>query len=198
LNYDLYALNLLVQERFDEAIDRNRITCEQDPLSSFFNSSLGSSLFFAGKLDQAREQLQKAIELDPAQIWGQMWLLELNEFQKNFSDATKLRQTILNLHGQKNLAIEIGEEFQKSGYSGVLRKYLEYLHQQAQFRYISPIDFAAIYVQLGEAETALDWLEKAVDDHSMYVTLLKVRPAWRPLRSSPRFTNLLRRVGLPE
>jgi serine/threonine-protein kinase len=198
LGHDLYALNLLVLERFDEAIHENRITLEHDPLSSFFNSSLGSSLFFARKFDEAREQLMKSAELDPGQIWAQMWLLELNEFQKNFSDALKLRQEILTLTGQRELAIEIGEEFHRSGYPGVLRKYLEHLHRQAQIRYITPLDFAAIYVQLGETETALDWLEKAVDDHSMYVTFLKVRPAWDPLRSNPRYKQLLRRIGLRE
>ena len=196
--HDLYSLNLVVQTRFDEAIRESRITCEQDPLSPYFNSSLGSMLYFSRRFEEARAQLLKGAELDPGQTWAHIWLLDLSEHLENFSEAIRHRQTLLTLTGQRELAYEIGREFQQSGYPGVLRMCLDQLHQQSQLRYVSPIDFAAIHVQLGEIETALDWLEKAFEDHSMFLTLLNVRPLWDPLRSSPRYISLLRRIGLPE
>ncbi len=85
-----------------------------------------------------------------------------------------------------------------SGYQGVLLKCFDDLEQQSRLRYVSPLDFAAICVRLGEQEKALDWLEKAVEERTMYVVFLNVRPAWKSLHSNARYADLLRRIGLPE
>jgi hypothetical protein len=56
--------------------------------------------------------------------------------------------------------------------------------------------FAPIYAALGEHEQALEWLEKAYEDHSSPLAWLKVDPWFDSLRAEPRFADLLRRVGL--
>lgn len=58
--------------------------------------------------------------------------------------------------------------------------------------------FAPIYAALGEYEQALDWLEKAYEDHSSPLAWLKVDPWFDGLRDDPRFAELLRRVGLAQ
>ena len=52
------------------------------------------------------------------------------------------------------------------------------------------------YLRLGDKPKALEWLEKALDERSFRMGYLKVEPTWEPLRSGPRFQQLLRRVGL--
>jgi hypothetical protein len=53
-----------------------------------------------------------------------------------------------------------------------------------------------VYAGLGEKDKAFEWLERAYRDHSGSVRYLKVEPRLDPLRSDPRFLELMRRIGL--
>jgi hypothetical protein len=59
-------------------------------------------------------------------------------------------------------------------------------------------NIATVYVGLVEKEQALSFLEKAYADRSMILTYVKVDPELDGLHSEPRYTDLLRRVGLPQ
>ena len=63
-------------------------------------------------------------------------------------------------------------------------------------RYVSPPALANVYIGLGDKDQAFFWLEKAYLDRSNYMVWLKVFPLLDPLRSDPRFDDLLRRIGL--
>ncbi len=57
---------------------------------------------------------------------------------------------------------------------------------------------AAVYAELGEVDAAFEWLEKAYERRSLELTWIRVNPIFDPLRSDPRFQDLLRRIGFPE
>jgi hypothetical protein len=59
-----------------------------------------------------------------------------------------------------------------------------------------PFDMAEIYAQLGEKDKAFAWLEIAYEQRTYLMMYLNVAPNLDPLRSDPRFADLLRRVGL--
>jgi hypothetical protein len=63
-------------------------------------------------------------------------------------------------------------------------------------RYVTPPAFVHVYLGLGDKEKAFFWLEKAFQDRSNYMAYLKPLPANDPLRSDPRFNELLRRMNL--
>jgi tetratricopeptide (TPR) repeat protein len=65
--------------------------------------------------------------------------------------------------------------------------------QQVDASYI-----AGAYLGVGHKDEAIAWLEKGYAQHSNAMTTLKVEPAYDPLRSDPRFQELLRRVGLAQ
>jgi tetratricopeptide (TPR) repeat protein len=56
---------------------------------------------------------------------------------------------------------------------------------------------AGIYAQLGEKDKAFHWLEQAYENRDFFMTYLKVFPQMDPLRSAPRYTTMVRRMGLP-
>ena len=62
---------------------------------------------------------------------------------------------------------------------------------------MSAISFAVVYVGLGDKEQAFAWLEKAYEERTNFLAYLKVQTTFDPLRSDPRFADLVRRVGLP-
>ncbi len=57
---------------------------------------------------------------------------------------------------------------------------------------------AYVYAALGEADAAFEWLEKAYERRQLTVTWIRVDPFFDPLRSDPRFEDLVRRIGFPE
>jgi hypothetical protein len=64
--------------------------------------------------------------------------------------------------------------------------------------YVSPGELAVLYGALCERERAFASLERAYAEHDLQLQFLKADPAFDPLRSDPRFTDLMRRVGLPQ
>jgi hypothetical protein len=67
----------------------------------------------------------------------------------------------------------------------------------ARRRYVEPLDIARLHAQIGNREQALAGLERAVDDNSVGLTLLKVDQAWDSVRAEPRFAAVVRRIGIP-
>jgi hypothetical protein len=62
---------------------------------------------------------------------------------------------------------------------------------------VSSFNLAVIYAAIGDTDHALEWLEKAYEERSPSLNVLELSPAFAELRSEPRFTELVRRVGLP-
>ena len=63
-------------------------------------------------------------------------------------------------------------------------------------RYVSALEIAYVHVALGQTDLAFDWLEKAVAERASVLALLRVEARADPLRSDPRFAEVLRRIGL--
>jgi tetratricopeptide (TPR) repeat protein len=64
--------------------------------------------------------------------------------------------------------------------------------------YVSPAELAILYVGLGDKEEAFKELKRAYDEHDLQLQYLRVEAGYDSLRSDPRFTDLMRRVGLPQ
>ncbi len=77
------------------------------------------------------------------------------------------------------------------------RKILADLIERSRRSYVSPTNIAVVYAGLGENDEAMEWLEKAVAEHNAGLLTLKVHPVFDPLRSDPRYQDLLCRIGLP-
>jgi hypothetical protein len=72
------------------------------------------------------------------------------------------------------------------------------LKQQPTREYVSPYPIARVYLRLGEKEEALAWLQKGLAIHDGDMIQVKVDPDFDPLRSDPRFQDLLRRMNFPQ
>lgn len=63
--------------------------------------------------------------------------------------------------------------------------------------YVSPLDLAIIYAGMGDKGKAFEWLERALQERSFWLVYIRWEPQLDPLRSDPRFQEVLRRIGLP-
>jgi predicted nucleic acid-binding protein len=76
------------------------------------------------------------------------------------------------------------------------RRILEQLIEKSRKRYVAAEVIATVYAALGEKDEAFHWLERAFDEHSASIASFTSTREFRPLRSDPRFVDLLRRIGL--
>ena len=91
----------------------------------------------------------------------------------------------------------LGHAYAVAGNRREAEKVLQTLSERAKKSYVSPFDLALIYTALGEKDKAFALLDKAVAEHSTFLVYSKWEPRLDPLRSDPRFQDLLRRIGLP-
>jgi tetratricopeptide (TPR) repeat protein len=91
---------------------------------------------------------------------------------------------------------QLGTIYSYSGKRDEAEKVLDQLHELSKQRYVSPFYIALIYVGIGQKDQAFEWLEKAYDEHDHALETLKVDPMLDSVRSDPRFTELLKRMGL--
>jgi tetratricopeptide (TPR) repeat protein len=88
----------------------------------------------------------------------------------------------------------LGYAYAVSGRRADAQKLLDQLTDLARQKYVAAVDRARIYTGLGQKDRAFEWLEKGYEDRS--IGAIKVEPTYDPLRSDPRFANLLRRMNL--
>ncbi|MFS8084287.1 MAG: tetratricopeptide repeat protein [Acidobacteriota bacterium] len=189
--------NLLRTGRFEESIAEMKHAQMLDPLSLIINADLGENYLLARRYDEAIAQLVKTIEMDERFYYAH-WQLGIayqmkGSYPEAIAEYTRARQLSDN---QWMLAL-LGQAYAVSGNKSDAYKLLAQLKELSRQRYIQPYSFAIIYVGLNDKDQAFQSLEESYQNRGQELTRLKVDPFLDPLRSDPRFQNLLRRVGLP-
>ena len=183
--------------RFEEARLELKKAQELDPLSLLINTMIGRQLYFARQYDAAILQLQKTLEMDPKFVPAQHEIEAAYAQNGMFKEAVAERQKVITLSGNPDLAAAIGDDFRNSGYSGVLRSWLEGLQEVSKRGYVSAYDMAEIYARLERKEDALTALEQAYAQRDSKLAYMKIEPAFDGIRSDPHFQQLLQRLALP-
>src|SRR5262249_49584608 len=161
------------------------------------NMHLGWYYCFTRDYEAARAQLQRVIEMNPS--FGDPYeLLGLvHEQQGHYQDAIEEMQKSLELGGLDERG-QLGHLYAVSGQQGEAQNLLSQLQVESKQKYVSPYNIAMVYEGLGDNDQAFALLEKAVTDRDSNIPQIKVEPAFDRLRSDPRFSELLRRIGLPQ
>ena len=90
----------------------------------------------------------------------------------------------------------LGHAYAVAGRKAEAQKILDDLKELAKQRYVSPYNFALIYMGLGDKDQAFVWLEKTIEERPDILYDIKVGPRFDSLRSDPRFADLLRHMKL--
>ena len=149
-------------------------------------------------MTRRRLQLTKTLEMDPKFVPAQHAIEAAYAQNGMFKEAVGERQKVLTLSGNPDLAASIGEDFNASGYPGVMKSSLEGLKEVSKRGYVSSYNMAQIYARLGDKNQALAALEQAYHDRDSNLTYVKVEPAFDDLRSDPRFQKIVQQLALPQ
>jgi DNA-binding winged helix-turn-helix (wHTH) protein/tetratricopeptide (TPR) repeat protein len=193
-----YAEHLMWLGRFDEALRESERARQLDPLSLIIATDNGAILYFSRQYDRAIEQFRAVIRKDPN--FGRAGIVSFSYVEKGmFADALADTERWRRVYGEgpwywSTRAYIYG----RAGQQERARRELEKLEQLDRRQQLDPVNMLWAHLGLGDKEEALADLEKAYSEHFSILTTLKVEPAFDPLRSDPRFDDLLRRVGLAQ
>ena len=198
--HEWYASHLSCRGRHEEAIAEAQRAQELDPLSLNATRILGFIFFNARQYDRAIEQLQTTLDLDPDNGLSHFFLGLVYVHMGRHEEALSEFQKVYTLSGGR--AVEavtlLGYTYAIAGQRDKAEACLGELDELATRRHVAAFPRAVIYVGLGEKERAFEWLEKAYAKRDWQLRFLKVMQIFDPLRSDPRFIDLLKRVGLGE
>jgi tetratricopeptide (TPR) repeat protein len=193
-----YAWHLGARGRLDEAIERIQRTLELDPMSLNENTNSGWYLYMARRYEAAEAQLKKTLEMDANYHFARVLLGRVYEQQKKYPEAiAEHREAVARSGSGSTELAALAYACAIAGKTEEARKVFEQLQQRAKQRYVSPYSIAVVHVGLGEVNEAFEWLEKAYERRDGWIAgWIKVDPRFDSLRPDPRFTSLLRRLGL--
>ena len=193
-----YAHYCIVRNRLQQAHEENSRTLALDPVSPLFNTVRAEIYYNARQYDEAIAQTRRVIDQYPTYWLAYIWLGSAYRVKKMYAQALEQFSQASKLSGHHPAITALyGHALALSGDTAGARKALGDLHLLAQSRYVSALYFAAVHTGLGEKSMALDWLDKAYKERNDRLVYLKVDPMADPLRSEPRFRDMMKRLHLP-
>jgi tetratricopeptide (TPR) repeat protein len=187
LQYCLYLRSL---GRRDDSLAACKSAVELNPFDWNSNMALCSAYYNAHRTDDATRQCQRTVELsytDSSRGRAQMRLalidLDNGRHAQALTEASKSSRTwvrgYVNARAQRPAeALAVVEEMKRTAD-------------------VPCVEFAAVYSALGRFDDAFLWLEKAYQRREYSLVDLREQRWWDPLRSDPRFADLIRRIGIP-
>jgi TolB-like protein/Tfp pilus assembly protein PilF len=197
--YQGLARYLVLAGRFDEAIETAQIAVKLDPLSHILNNNLANMYMHAGQVERAIEQRKKTLELVPGSVVTIEDLADDYLSMSMYPQAVAAIEKGMSLAGRTQRSVaQLAGAYALSGRKDEIETLLQELQERDKSEYVLPVYFARLYMSLGNMDEAFQWLEKAYEERDWSMLLLKTGPVWDPLRSDPRFDDLVQRMRFPE
>ena len=163
-----------------------------DPLSFKAHDNLARILFARGRLDEAAAEGRKSAELQPNASANHRWQV-FAAVSRRDSDAALREARLEPAEGYRDFELALAQAggrdpaAAKAAMDELIRFGRDGLGYQ----------IAEIHAWNGEAEAAFEWLQHAYDQHDAGLLSLAIDPLMRSLRSDPRYTAMIARIGLP-
>lgn len=186
-----FAHFLLWANRGRESADECSLALEHDPYDPDLMACKGWHELWAGNYDAAIESSRRALSFGDHGLASLVmgWTYEqkgmypegIAALQKAFPSTPR--------------TASVAHALARSGKRAAAEDLLAQLLEDAKKKYVSAYDFGVIYTGLGDNPRALEWFDKAYEEHSGFLVYAFLDPRLRSLRSDARFQDLLHRVG---
>jgi len=195
------GLYLWARGRAEEAVALMDRALRVDPGNLVLRNMMGNYLAQAGRLEEAIASYRAALEAEPSDPRPLFGLAEVLRRRGDLRGAIDTRRKAYGVSGEDDGAAAFAtartEKDYENAEAAVARYRLGDLEALADERYVSPLDLARLYAQVGEREKAFESLNAALAERSAGLVFLKVERAWDRIRDDPRFAAVVRRVGIP-
>jgi TolB-like protein/Flp pilus assembly protein TadD len=198
LAHNQYAMYLATVGRLPDAIGEVKRAQVLDPLSPIVNSDLGWYLLYNSQYDDAIAQFKKTIGLDSNSVSAHRGLgIAQSEAGQNDEAVAELQHALLLSENSPVVMGHLGAAYARQRKMTEADRVIKDLQALSAREYVPSSALAMVYAAMGDRTRALDWLEKAYDEHDFAMAQLGVAPWFRTLRSDDRFRKLLERLYLP-
>jgi eukaryotic-like serine/threonine-protein kinase len=191
-----YATFLAAMGRSAESMAEARRFRELDPLSLIAQAAAARPFYNARRYSDAIGQARKALEIDSTFNRAHFWLgMAFEQTGRRHEAVQEFEQTIAQAGRAPVYVAALGHAYAVAGRRGDAERMLGELRERASSTYISPFDVATVYVGLGKVNETFEWLERSYKERGFGLLFMNVDPRFDPVRSDPRFSDLLRRIG---
>src|SRR5215467_6529039 len=193
-----YASILGATGRHHEAWEQINEAMRLDPLSLPNNAEVVRTLYYARNYDQAIEQSQKAIQLDPNYVRTHFWLGRVYSQKGMHREAIAASEKILESMPDSTLGLtEMAYSLAVAGRRKEARQILRRLEGRSTSAFVPAYNFAVIHVALNEQELAMRYMQQAYENRDWALLVLAVEPRLDPLRRNPRFQEISAKLKFP-
>ena len=191
-----YGWYLVRIGRTDEATAAMQRALELEPRTVVVGAYMAWVLFLSHRYDEAYQEAQRTLDLEPTDSMSLEILCECYVNKRDFPAARATAERIQRVDGAV-ATLHIGVIDALAGKRAEALESLDAFDRFSKQRYIRADFRSYVYASLGEAEEALDWLEKAVEERSPGLLFVKAHPLFDCLHSNPRFARLLKKMRFP-
>jgi tetratricopeptide (TPR) repeat protein len=196
--HELYGLSsLLATGRLEEALAELDRAVELDPLSALYAGNRGRVLTCMRKFAEAEEACRRGLALDPGQLLVHVELIYALTFQGRFEEAVAMGRKAIADNGFVKAPLNaLALALALAGERDEAWRLLDAASEAGRAGYQSPLTQGLVHAVCSEMDSAIECVQRAVDERDAMVWYLRVHPMFDALRADPRYPELLRRVNL--
>ncbi len=196
--HEWYCHLLIVEGHNSEALSEARHALDLDPVSPIFHAVMAETYYYEKAYDAAIEEAQQVVKLHPGFLYASFWLGSAYREKKMYAQAV---ETFRSARQQPSgdvpvMLMAYGHAQALAGNAVEARGALQKLQQLRSTRFVPSLYLAAIHVGLGETDEAFRLLDLAYQEKVDRLVYLNVDPMADPIRSDPRFAQLMAKIGL--
>ena len=190
-----YANCLVAHGRLAEALAEARRAHELDPLNPEVATARAWALYVARRYDEAIAVMQKSLDLEPGLAHGHMLLALPLAGNGSYVEALAEARKMAALAGDApNFAGILGYIAGRAGERAEAQHILTALERRPPGN--TAFAIALVHLGLGHTDQALRWLQAAYEERAEWLVMVTPAPCFDPLRSDPRFSALMRKIGI--
>lgn len=171
---------------------------QSNPVSAGMRMNLGFTYNYAGHYHEGLAECLSAVDLNSVSAWPHICIAESKMRLGLFDEAVAAAEESIRLAPNEDAILGLGSfVFAAAGRAGKVAAIHQWLEQESQTRYVSPYALAMTALNLGDENSAIKFLESAVEEKATYTPWINSYPGFDSLRSMPRFQVLIESLHLP-
>ena len=192
-----YSLFLNTMHRSEEAEEQIEKAMELEPFSSIVRSLYAMYLRNTHQPEEAVKILNKTLAEDPeyGMALGVLWTIYNNE--KMYTEAVDVAKRVYTARGEERMVEILTEDYIDGDYKHVMEKLAEAYITKKDTAYVTPWQIATLYTRASNKDKALDWLEKAYEEHDNNMYSISADPIFDEISNDPRFLKILKDMKFP-
>jgi TolB-like protein/tetratricopeptide (TPR) repeat protein len=187
----------MVLGRIPEAREKLELSLALNPLSIRAHRLLGYALTMEGKFEESNRRLQTARAIMPDSHELAWMMATVYLAQGRIAQGLRYARECQTDPPVPRMVAMLVEALAKAGQQDEARLLLLQLEEMSSREYVDCWSFCRVHMALGDPEKAIGFLERSFEERSTLALFAPIDPALEPLRSDPRFKDLIASLGLP-